>query len=289
MTILPIFMYEIKYLTLLCKIEPIFEIMNASHCLYFKEICTAFEKRTGISLKYHPVFNLKREDYRDVPWPGNEHPIVYIISDRFGVPIHIGTSISIGIGIGNYLHTGPDGRCKVNEEKWGNAPEPHYLTVFEFSVENNQERKQLKRDLCSANDRLLFKHPEYITVRELFRQVTAERLCKVFPFLEGSASLERYSIKRDELLNLPSDNAADRYRLVVEPLYNFPNIGVAIGEVITMHDMLSEARFTLSDIVSRGVGFVCNLRVPMPSKMTDWQVVLALYTRLFEGKLNLED
>lgn len=264
--------------------------MNIPHFLYFKEVCIAFEKRTGITLKYHPVFNLKREDYNDIPWPGNEGGgVVYILTDKFGEPVHVGTSKSIGVGIGNYLRTDADGKCKVNEDKWGNTPEPHYLTVYEFPEDNKQLREQLKSEISSAYDKILAEKPEYVTVRELFRQVTAERLCKVFPFLEGSSSLERYRSKREELLGLPYDKATDRYRLLVTPLHVYPEINVVAGDVIVMYDMISDARFIVSDIVNQGKGFISNLRVLMPRNMTDWQVVLALYQRLFDGKIDPED
>lgn len=256
----------------------------------FREICIAFEKRHGVTLKYHPVFDLKRDDYSITPWPGNEKAVVYILADRFGEVIHIGTSGSIGAGLSNYLTTGADGRCEVVKEKWGRETRsPYYLIVYELAEENYEFRKLLKKELRAANDKALAGKPELITVRELFKQVTPERLCQVFPWLNGSYSIQRYDALREILTRIPYNKAADIYRLVVEPLHEFPEINVAIGEVIIMYNMLTEEQFTLQDIAKYNMEFKASLRLPMPKNMSDWQVALAIYQRLFDGKLDPED
>lgn len=265
----------------------------------FKAVKTAvhqFATGQNKELKVYPLFDLLRADFAETPWPGNEYSIVYVIFDISGNALHVGTTESPGVGLGNYFSSNPDGTCRP-KGNW--EINPAYLQVFGVgkltggveAAEDYDTRFALRAYL----QQILAQHhikPWFRSLRDLLLTVTPDRMTDRLPWLVGSRQLEELCRVRSMLLKekLLSVKNTDRYCILAEAVDFDLDFLPAVDCMAEIFDVFDEGFICRVDRKMKDISWMMNLRVYRTNeKIEDWQFFLFVMKIWFDIKLNVED
>lgn len=258
-----------------------------------KKAVIEFSAQKGKELKLFPLFNLSDPNYATSPWPGEGHSIVYVVLDKTGNSLHVGTTESPGIGLSNYFGLNQDGSCRP-KGNW--QAEPKYLLVIGVgqTMGNEEEevdcstryelRSFIKDSLKESNQQ-----PWFITLRELFLSVTAEKLISSLPWLEGTRQLTELMYLRNLLTfkQLSTKMSTDRFYLMANATDFDLDFLPAVDYGIVVYDALDDSFKLPIDEITKDFSWLMNLRIYRTNeKIEDWQTFLYLMRMWFDKKLD---